>query len=342
MIPAGPYNLALNVQTRLDPPDVHVRAIILENHSPFDCAIETQGLQKWLPPYTSDVYPVSGADSVIVIPKLTLTPGTVNTLLATWMQDGDPIPQGLPQTLTADAIAGAISNLGVADTLLTPSPFTQAGVTGFPGQAFSIPAGSPSFSNLLIGFENVGASTATVIQLAVVGRNSGITYLDTTTLKVGQFITCLVSSVADPSGVFVQMGGGDLAGHAAVIVVVGQANPSVIRQYRNSPTDYASGSANPTVLIPSTGVAGSIVRVWSAWVSVEHPTAFCDGTIQVQPAGNPIIINAQTPTGGGAGANNVSFPGGQIFRLLLATYHIDVTCSAGGSVRGGIAWSVDI
>jgi hypothetical protein len=110
-IPAGPFTLALNQQVRIDAPDVHVQGIILENHSPFACAVETIGLQKWLPPFNEDFFEITGADSAIIIPKFSLTAGTANTLLASWLQPGDAIPTGLPQTLVADAVAAAVQGL---------------------------------------------------------------------------------------------------------------------------------------------------------------------------------------------------------------------------------------
>lgn len=313
-------------------------AVQVANASPWIVTCQAGGQQVTIQPFVAATIPVALSNDLGITPALLaytqLPPGYVQ---AVWLQakEQPPQPDG---PLTAAATIAA--SLGVADTLLSPSPFTFPANTVGTGKAFSIPAGSPSFSNLLIGFENVAGSTASSVIIAVIGRDSGILYLDTATLNVGQYITCLFSSAADPSGVFVQLGG--LVANAAVLTVVGQVNPSVFRQYRAGPTNYQSGSASGTALIPATGVAGSIVRIWSAWVSVEHPTAFCDGTIQLQPAGNPLIINAQTPTGGGAGANNITFPGGLPFRLLLGTNHIDVTCSAGGSVRGGLAWSVDI
>jgi hypothetical protein len=346
VIPAGPYTLALNVRTQLEAPDVHVRAIILENHSPFDCSVETQGLQKWLAPFTQDVYPTSGADSVIITPKLTLSAGKANTLLATWMQEGDPIPQGLPVTLTADAIAGAIASLGVADVPLTGSPVTVA-LAGNPSLA--LPAGAPNFDNLFIGMRSGGGFTASMAGISVSGNDSNIGYLPRTIIQPSKWITCPFSSLIDPSGITLAVDYPNGPGATgAQFYVIGQTNPTTVRALTggatalSGPTNYASATANAAVLVPTNTFPQTIIRVWSAWVSGINAAGGGSGEVSIAATGVYILSCLVPPAVAGGsgtfGSNSVVFPGGVPVNIGAGAVTLIQNV---GAARSGIAWSWD-
>jgi hypothetical protein len=344
VIPAGPYTLTLGQTVQIDPPSSHLQAAIVVNQSPFACAVEAIGQQIWLPGWTQRGVVTDGTASLRVTPQLALagTPtGTNGQLLISWVQPGDPPVNMDPVSLTAQAVAGAIASLGVSDTALIGSPFLFPASTVGPGKLFPIPAGAPAFSNLLIGFETAGGGTAGLATIVVDGDTSGIHYLLATTLQRGEFITCPFSSVADPTGV--RLGVTFPAGGTGTFAVIGQVNPTTVRaligaKQLSGPTNYAHAITSGVTLIPAGASAQSIIRVWSAWVSIAH-TALADGSVQLGAGGTVVLVNAQSPAGGGSDANSISHPGG----VPIPTGLTAIILSAGaGSVRGGIAWSVDV
>lgn len=314
-------------------------AVQVANASPWIVTCQAGGQQITIQPFVAATIAVALGNDLGITPSLLaytqLPPGYVQ---AVWLQAKElpPQPDG---PLTAAATIAA--SLGVADTQLVPSPFFFPASTLAPGKLFTIPAGSPSFSNLLIGFETAGAGTAGLANIVVDGDTSGIHYLLATTLQRGEFITCPFSSVADPTGV--RLGVTFPAGGTGTFAVIGQVNPTTVRaligaKQLSGPTDYKHAITSGVTLIPAGASAQSIVRVWSAWVSIAH-TAAADGSVQLGAGGTVVFVNAQSPAGGGSDANSISHPGG----VPIAAGANAVILSAGaGSVRGGIAWSIDV
>lgn len=128
----GPYPLVVGQPLKLTPPagaPLLQRAVQLDNQSPWLLQVSTGQLDTWLAPWVSNVYPVSGsATSVVItpqqIPGAPRTGGVSTSLTATWL-DADERPAGVFPALlnTQLALVGGKQDLLWDETSFLPAGF---------------------------------------------------------------------------------------------------------------------------------------------------------------------------------------------------------------------------
>lgn len=119
--PVGPYTLTgigipLNVPV---PPGVFT-TVVVDNASPYTCAVNIGSPQHWLEAFTSDIYDIPAGATVTITPTAALVGASTDATLTATFYRADETPGGTyPVSLTSQAVVAALTGTVLASILGT-------------------------------------------------------------------------------------------------------------------------------------------------------------------------------------------------------------------------------
>lgn len=177
--PVGPFTL-VGIGTPLNvpvPPGVFT-TVVVDNASPYTCAVNIGSPQHWLEAFTSDSYDIPAGASVTITPSAVLTGASTDANLTATFYRADETPGGTyPVSLTSQAVVAALTGTVVASILGTVPVLNQQQLiaSGAYAQAQVIPLTIPAWCRKIVVMATGVNPFASVI---VKGATSGFDAID--------------------------------------------------------------------------------------------------------------------------------------------------------------------
>jgi hypothetical protein len=168
--PVGPFAVPLvGVPLGVPVPPGEYAQVLFDNASPYTCAVNIGGPQRWLSAFTSAVYDIAPGAAITITPAVALAgASSIASLTATFYRSDETVDGSYPAPLAAQAIIAALSVTSLPYLNTIPSSFASLYVTTA-GSKTLIPAPPNGMftrlGNVTVG-NNSGASGYSQLQIA--------------------------------------------------------------------------------------------------------------------------------------------------------------------------------
>lgn len=176
--PVGPYTLTgIGTPLNVPVPPGQFTQLVIDNASPYTCAVNIGGPQHWLAAFTSDVYDIAPGASVDITPNSALTGASTDATVTATFYRPDETPNGTyPVSLTSQAVVAALTGTVIASILGTIPVLAQQELVASGAYVSGTPiniTGIPPWTRKLVLIASSFNSGSYVSTASLVGGTSG-------------------------------------------------------------------------------------------------------------------------------------------------------------------------